>query len=116
MASKGLSKSGIAFFGSLCVGTFGLGCWQTQRYFEKVDMVKKREEELAMEPKEFSGFSEDSYRRTIVRGSFRHENEVLVGPRGPPLGGLAKSGPMSGRSGGGMGVSPQVRCFVHLRV
>ena len=49
-AQKGLSLAGQAFFGSLCVGTFGLGCWQTQRYFEKIHLVAERQEQLAMEP------------------------------------------------------------------
>jgi len=43
----------------------------------------------------------------LLEGKFRHEDEVLVGPRGPPPDAISTSGPMSGRSGGGMSSSPQ---------
>ena len=131
-----LSLAGRAFFGSLCAGTFGLGAWQTQRYFEKVELVDKREEEMNMppialqphammskaefrkiyniKPKEEGNSDEEDesmggFRRVYARGIFRHEDEVLIGPRGPPLDTLGNKGPLSGRSSGGMGVSPQVR-------
>ena len=110
MAAAGLSPLGKAFFGSLCAGTFGLGCWQTQRFFEKQELVKKREYDLSLDPLPLSD-NEDvsSLRRRVVNGTFHHEKEVLVGPRGPPPGAMASSGPSSGRSEGGMSSSPQVR-------
>ena len=114
----GGGTSGKIFFPSLCLLTFGLGVWQTQRYFEKVDMVQKREDDLRMEP--LSGFDEwqklkknatsdnkdtakdaKSYRRVHLSGKFQHDKEILIGPRGPPPGALAESGPNSGRGGGG---------------
>jgi len=133
---EGLSTLGTLFFGSLCASTFGLGVWQSRRYFEKIDQVERRELELAADPVELDRFTiaaadaanddddddnidedttEDSaaarttasYRRLITRGEFMHEDEVLVGPRGPPPGALASSGPSSGRSSGGMASSPQ---------
>jgi len=143
----GLSTLGTLFFGSLCASTFGLGVWQSRRYFEKIDQVERRTLELAADPVELDRFTitaaaaandddddgddsgnttEDSatarttasYRRLITRGEFMHDDEVLVGPRGPPPGALASSGPSSGRSSGGMASSPQVRneIFVLLRV
>ena len=42
-----------------------------------------------------------TYRRVILQGEFQHDKQILVGPRGPPPGALAKSGPNSGRGGGG---------------
>jgi surfeit locus 1 family protein len=42
-----------------------------------------------------------SYRRTTLQGTFQHDNQILIGPRGPPPGALAESGPNSGRGGGG---------------
>ena len=45
-----LSKAGITFFSSLCISTFSLGCWQSKRYFEKIELMKKRQNELQMEP------------------------------------------------------------------
>lgn len=55
-AAQPISKAGIAFFSSLCISTFGLGCWQTQRYFEKVKLIDIRNMELKMDP----GSSHDS--------------------------------------------------------
>lgn len=49
----------------------------------------------------------EEYRRVLVRGTYLHEAEVLVGPRGPPLGVMGSVGPLSGRSSGGMSSSPQ---------
>lgn len=135
-ASKPLNLAGKAFFGSLCAGTFGLGVWQSIRYFEKVDLVQKRQDEMNMppiplephsmmsrsefrklrnssssSPKSSNDVDDDEeevgFRRVYTRGIFRHEHEVLVGPRGPPLDTLGNKGPLSGRSSGGMGVSPQ---------
>ena len=48
-----------------------------------------------------------SFRRLTVRGSYDHSREILMGPRGPPPGALASTGPGSGRSSGGMSSSPQ---------
>jgi surfeit locus 1 family protein len=115
-AVVGLSTSGKVFFGSLCVTTFGLGCWQTQRYCQKIDLIAEREEQLKLEPltttlpqqqnQQQQQFQQD-FRRRLVSGTYDHKAEVLVGPRGPPPGALAQDGPSSGRSGGGMSSSPQ---------
>jgi Uncharacterized conserved protein len=143
-APSGLSATGKIFFSSLCASTFGLGCWQAQRYFEKIEQVKQREEELSQDPVELGknvvctreemsygnintnsssqqqqqkqyppdeqkGNSNEhkGYRPVYVQGRFRHQDEILIGPRGPPLGALSASGPNSGRSSGGMASSPQ---------
>lgn len=110
--TTGLNLGGKLFFGGLCVGTFGLGCWQTQRFFEKETMIKQRKEDLELEPIPFSsttGRSPDDrgLRRQLVHGVYQHDKEILVGPRGPPPGAMASTGPSSGRSGGGMSSSPQ---------
>ncbi|KAL3786867.1 hypothetical protein HJC23_013788 [Cyclotella cryptica] len=118
--TNAISTAGTLFFTSLCAITFGLGVWQTQRYFEKVELVKRREEDLKMNPLTWDewiashsqgGNRENSledgagkvrtYRRVILQGTFQHHNQILVGPRGPPPGALAESGPNSGRGGGG---------------
>jgi len=114
-AEVGISKAGTLFFSSLCASTFGLGTWQAKRYFEKIEQVEKREKELALPPIALERDAKCSidehgirgHRPIVVSGKFRHEDEILVGPRGPPLGALAASGPNSGRSSGGMSSSPQ---------
>lgn len=47
------------------------------------------------------------FRPVHVEGTFLHDKELLVGPRGPPPGAISSSGPNSGRSSGGMSSSPQ---------
>lgn len=96
-ASQGLSMGGKVFFGGLCAGTFGLGVWQIERFFEKIQKMEARSIELAMEPTTSLGNSnisgggaqsqpEQSYRRRHLQGVWRHDREVLVGPRGAPSG------------------------------
>jgi len=134
-ATTGIGKAGIAFFGGLCVGTFGLGCWQTQRYFDKVELTSERERKLKQPPVKLENYAvcskdelpqnsddvttgyypptetttskRDTNRTVLVTGAFRHLNEAYVGPRGPPPGALASSGINSGRSSGGMSSGPQ---------
>ncbi|KAL7512912.1 hypothetical protein ACHAXN_010146 [Cyclotella atomus] len=117
VSNEGVSLGSI-FFTSLCAITFGLGVWQTQRYFEKVELVKKREEDLKLDALSYTEWmaskgdkldsssdgrddKQRSYRLVSLKGSFQHSNQVLIGPRGPPPGALAESGPNSGRGGGG---------------
>lgn len=118
-ASQGLSTGGRFFFGSLCAGTFGLGVWQIERFFEKIRQMDDREAQLAMEPTTALSYDKSSpsshssddqqlYRRRLLHGVWRHDREVLVGPRGAPPGvqmplqGLsAKQAARSGNVGGG---------------
>ncbi len=136
-AAQPISKAGIAFFSSLCISTFGLGCWQTQRYFEKVKLIDIRNRELKMDcynsleenakcslqervmartnmkneeskDDENHAFLDDrGFKPLSIRGQYQHEYEILIGPRGPPAGAMSSTGPNSGRSSGGMSSSPQ---------
>ena len=106
-----LNLAGKVFFGSLCAGTFGLGCWQTQRLVEKQGLMGQRQEELAMDPVEYDAatttsetVNQKSFRRFVLNGVFRHEHEFLVGPRGPPAGALPDA---PGTSAKGMSSAPQ---------
>ena len=90
---KGLSTSGKLFFGGLCVGTFGLGVWQMQRLLEKQGLVEERSSQLEQEPSQnlapllqADNGSKANFRRLLVKGVFRYEHELLVGPRGSPPG------------------------------
>ena len=113
----GLSSGGKAFFGSLCAGTFGLGCWQIQRLVEKLDKVEERTNELQMPPQTTTttttdwASSKQPYRRRLLEGTLRHDKEVLIGPRGAPAGvklprqGLSAKGQQQQSSG--MAPGPQ---------
>jgi surfeit locus 1 family protein len=108
-STVGLSNGGKAFFGGLCVGTFGLGCWQLQRLQEKLGLMEERERELTLEPTRDLTDHTTPYRRRLLEGTFRHDKEVLIGPRGAPNGvrlprqGLSKNN----QSAGGMTPGPQ---------
>ncbi|GMH56123.1 hypothetical protein TL16_g02063 [Triparma laevis f. inornata] len=93
-------------FGGLCVGTAGLGMWQ--RYYDKIELIEKQAKVLA-DPSRFALPLEDPRLVTTqtLTGRYLHEDEVLLGPRGPPPGALSKDGPNSGRGGGGIASSPQ---------
>jgi cytochrome oxidase assembly protein ShyY1 len=107
----GLSRGGQAFFGSLCAGTFGLGVWQTQRYYEKIEMMENRNKQLlapvidvndqlqqisdthntaisAVTANREARMTWAPYQRYRLRGRLDHSHAVLVGPRGPPPGAL----------------------------
>jgi len=113
--AKNFGTSGKVFFGSLCVGTFGLGCWQLERLLEKWDAIEDREHQLGLSPiaygsstavttammdrlvgddqlRKASAAASSSfddrlpYRRRLLRGRFHHDKEVLIGPRGAPPG------------------------------
>lgn len=113
---------GTIFFGSLCIGTFLLGTWQTKRYFEKATLVQQRSLDLQSKPLTYEEYcngiqqqQEDganssnittsttttpaSFRKIQLHGRYHHDYEILVGPRGPP--------PGSTTEGGGMASSPQ---------
>lgn len=101
--------AGKAVFGSLCAGTFGLGVWQTQRYYEKRDLIRRRQADLEAPPlKTTTTTARDvpssSFRRVHLRGRYRHDAEFLVGPRGPPPGALPDR---PGASAAGMASAPQ---------
>ena len=106
-SQKSLSLAGKAFFGSLCAGTFGLGVWQTQRYFEKQDLIQQRATDLAAPPTENileQQQQNGSFRRLQLQGRYLHSAEILVGPRGPPPGTLPDK---PGSSAQGMSSAPQ---------
>ena len=101
-----------------------MGVWQTQRYFEKLELVQKRKQDLSLDP--LPSFHQwtatggndkaatNSYRRVILHGKFDHSKSILIGPRGPPPGALATSGPNSGLAagrGGGGGMSSSLQGY-----
>lgn len=109
-ASQALSSGGKVLFGSLCAGTFVLGTWQTQRYFEKVVLIAAREEQMKLEPLTSISQADRSsqpFRRRHMKGTFQHKGEVLVGPRGIPPGALPKKSKPQGIMGDTNTTGPQ---------
>jgi surfeit locus 1 family protein len=112
----GISTGGKLFFGGLTAGTFGLGCWQLHRLQGKLAMIEDRQNQLAMEPsRELSASSDSSdspYRRRLLEGTFRHDKEVLVGPRGAPSGvSLPRTGLSANSSNASVGMAPGPQGF-----
>ncbi|KAG0269116.1 surf-like protein [Linnemannia exigua] len=73
---------------ALCpIITFGLGTWQVQRLRWKVDLIENLEERMSLEaiplPRKvnLSAVEDFEYRKVKVTGKFRHDQEILLGPR-----------------------------------
>lgn len=95
-------------FGGLVGGTFSLGCWQTQRYGWKTELLEKRAENLRRPPLPLPECATaetlppdlaERGRRVVVAGAFDPERTARVGPRSPPPG-LMQRAP-------GLGTGPQ---------
>lgn len=66
---------------------FSLGCWQVQRLDWKTRLIAKFEDRIVRDPLPLppridpSSISEFDYRRVYAKGHFRHDKEMLIGPR-----------------------------------
>lgn len=66
---------------------FGLGTWQVQRLDRKTKMIAKFEDRLIRPPLPLppridpDAIAEFDYRRVYATGHYRHDKEMLVGPR-----------------------------------
>lgn len=70
------------------VVSFGLGTWQVKRLRWKQDIIAKAENKLTLPPLPLPPVlnanivdEEFDYRRVTVTGTYRHDQEMLVGPR-----------------------------------
>lgn len=78
---------GIIILALIPLTAFALGSWQVQRLAWKNDLIAKFEDRLTRPPLPLPPYvdpeviKEFDYRRVIARGRFRHEQEMLVGPR-----------------------------------
>ena len=72
---KALSTLGTLFFGGLCAATLGLGCWQSARYFEKVDQMKVREDELRAPPVDMTRFTATATDSSSNDGNSSKDND-----------------------------------------
>ncbi|KAI1632336.1 SURF1 family protein [Biscogniauxia mediterranea] len=78
---------GLIVLAIIPVTAFLLGTWQVQRLGWKTDLIAKCEDRLVRPPLPLpprvdpDAVRDFDYRRVVARGRFRHDREMLVGPR-----------------------------------
>lgn len=78
---------GVIILATIPITSFLLGCWQVQRLGWKTDLIAKFEDRLIREPLPLppvvdpDAVKEFDYRRVLATGRFRHDQEMLIGPR-----------------------------------
>ncbi|KAI8143224.1 SURF1 family-domain-containing protein [Fennellomyces sp. T-0311] len=66
---------------------FGLGTWQVQRLRWKVNLIQEMEERMALRPIPLprrinqDALPDYEYRKVSAKGHYRHDQEMLLGPR-----------------------------------
>ncbi|KAG0327417.1 surf-like protein [Dissophora globulifera] len=88
------TQSGRRRWGPVTIGlalcpiiTFGLGSWQVQRLRWKVDLIENLEDRMSLEaiplPRKvnLNAIEDFEYRKVRVTGRYRHDQELLLGPR-----------------------------------
>ncbi|KZZ93298.1 surfeit 1 [Moelleriella libera RCEF 2490] len=78
---------GIVLLALIPITAFALGTWQVQRLSWKTDLIAKFEDRLVRPPLPLpptvdpSAVHDFDYRRVRATGRFRHDQEMLIGPR-----------------------------------
>ncbi|QPH17650.1 hypothetical protein C2857_002521 [Epichloe festucae Fl1] len=78
---------GILLLALIPITAFALGTWQVQRLGWKSDLIAKFEDRLVRDPLPLpptidpSAIHDFDYRRVYATGRFRHDQEMLIGPR-----------------------------------
>ena len=78
---------GLIILATIPVTAFFLGCWQVQRLSWKTELLAKFEDRLVRDPLPLppqidpDAVKEFDYRRVIATGRWRHDKEMLIGPR-----------------------------------
>ncbi|PKS09367.1 hypothetical protein jhhlp_003981 [Lomentospora prolificans] len=78
---------GLLFLALIPVTAFALGTWQVKRLQWKTDLLAKLEDRLTRDPLPLpphidpSAVPDFDYRRIYATGRFRHDQEMLIGPR-----------------------------------
>ncbi|OOQ90705.1 Cytochrome oxidase assembly protein shy1 [Penicillium brasilianum] len=78
---------GLIILALIPIIAFGLGTWQVQRLDRKTKMIAKFEDRLIKPPLPLppridpDAIADFDYRRVYATGHFRHDKEMLVGPR-----------------------------------
>ncbi|KAG6002486.1 hypothetical protein E4U21_003014 [Claviceps maximensis] len=78
---------GLILLALIPLTAFALGTWQVQRLGWKTNLIAKFEDRLIRDPLPLpptidpSAIHDFNYRRVRARGRFRHDQEMLIGPR-----------------------------------
>ncbi|KAG8415342.1 surf-like protein [Metarhizium acridum] len=78
---------GIILLALIPVTAFALGTWQVRRLSWKTELIAKLEDRLVRDPLPLppsvdpSAIRDFDYRRVYATGTFRHDQEMLIGPR-----------------------------------
>ncbi|WPH01403.1 COX1 assembly protein [Acrodontium crateriforme] len=81
------NKWGLMVLAAIPVTAFFLGCWQVQRLGWKSDLIAKFEDRLVRDPLPLppvinpDAVKDFDYRRIVTKGKWRHDKEMLIGPR-----------------------------------
>lgn len=78
---------GLIILAIIPITAFALGTWQVFRLQWKTDLIAKSEDRLIREPLPLpprvdpEAIADFDYRRVVTTGRFRHDLEMLIGPR-----------------------------------
>ncbi|GJN67418.1 surfeit locus 1 [Purpureocillium lilacinum] len=78
---------GLILLALIPITAFALGTWQVQRLGWKNDLIAKFEDRLVRDPLPLpptvdpEAIHDFDYRRVLATGRFRHDQEMLIGPR-----------------------------------
>lgn len=78
---------GLIILALIPITAFVLGTWQVQRLGWKTDLIAKLEDRLVRDPLPLppridpAAVADFDYRRVYATGRFRHDKEMLIGPR-----------------------------------
>ncbi|KAI0403097.1 SURF1 family-domain-containing protein [Xylaria palmicola] len=78
---------GLIVLALIPVTAFVLGSWQVQRLGWKTDLIARSEDRLVQPPLPLpprvdpDAIADFDYRRVVARGRYRHDREMLIGPR-----------------------------------
>lgn len=78
---------GLAILAAIPITAFFLGCWQVKRLGWKSELIAKFEDRLVRDPLPLplqidpDAVKDFDYRRVVARGRYRHDREMLIGPR-----------------------------------
>ncbi|KAH6648707.1 surfeit locus protein [Truncatella angustata] len=81
------NKAGLAFLAIIPVTAFLLGTWQVQRLGWKTELIARFEDRIVRSPLplpprvDADAIHDFDFRRVVARGRYRHDREMLIGPR-----------------------------------